>query len=175
MSDLEEEITFDTLARSYDLHSENDSGFFAPQEAAPRSLFTSSRIFYDGSDVAETKQPSALTAFSDAFEPISPADDHLRGPVPLMRADLKRSVQANLQAGFCRSQPSLPVPADPSAAASQRRPFVPAPGSGAREAPTVSSGIQLMPVNVLPDQYRSVYPFSLFNAVQSACFDTVCG
>lgn len=34
----------------------------------------------------------------------------------------------------------------------------------------VVQGIQLVPTSTLPDQLRSVFPFKLFNAVQSKCF-----
>ncbi|KIO34323.1 hypothetical protein M407DRAFT_218466 [Tulasnella calospora MUT 4182] len=33
-------------------------------------------------------------------------------------------------------------------------------------------GIQLVPVSSLPDMYRSVFKFGVFNAIQSQCFDT---
>ncbi|KAG9051101.1 Sec63 [Tulasnella sp. UAMH 9824] len=36
-----------------------------------------------------------------------------------------------------------------------------------------AEGIQLVPVSSLPDMYRSVFKFGVFNAIQSQCFDTV--
>ncbi|KAF7337998.1 ATP-dependent DNA helicase MER3 [Mycena venus] len=39
--------------------------------------------------------------------------------------------------------------------------------------PRNSSGIRLRPVSELPDIYRGVFKFGVFNAVQSSCFDTV--
>lgn len=39
-----------------------------------------------------------------------------------------------------------------------------------RHAPPVVQGIQLVSPNELPDRYRSVFPFPLFNAVQSKCY-----
>lgn len=36
-------------------------------------------------------------------------------------------------------------------------------------------GISLLPVNRLPDRLRQVFPFELFNAVQSSIFDAVYG
>ncbi|KAI1794644.1 P-loop containing nucleoside triphosphate hydrolase protein [Ganoderma leucocontextum] len=36
-------------------------------------------------------------------------------------------------------------------------------------------GIRLRPVSDLPDIYRSLFKFGVFNAVQSQCFDTVMG
>ncbi|KAH7093390.1 nucleotide-sugar transporter-domain-containing protein [Paraphoma chrysanthemicola] len=37
----------------------------------------------------------------------------------------------------------------------------------------VCQGIQLVPVSVLPDRLRTVFPYPTFNAVQSKCFDSV--
>ncbi|KAJ6490602.1 Sec63 Brl domain-containing protein [Mycena vitilis] len=39
--------------------------------------------------------------------------------------------------------------------------------------PRNSSGIRLRPVSELPDIYRGIFKFGVFNAVQSSCFDTV--
>ena len=39
-----------------------------------------------------------------------------------------------------------------------------------RHAPPIVQGIELVPVQVLPDRIRSIFPFPLFNAVQSKCF-----
>ncbi|KAK0463719.1 uncharacterized protein EV420DRAFT_1729062 [Desarmillaria tabescens] len=45
----------------------------------------------------------------------------------------------------------------------------------AREAPSCKSakGIRLRPVTELPDMYRAIFKFGVFNAVQSSCFDTL--
>ena len=40
------------------------------------------------------------------------------------------------------------------------------------QTPTVQ-GIQLISLNELPDRFRSIFPFPLFNAVQSKCFETI--
>lgn len=40
-------------------------------------------------------------------------------------------------------------------------------------APPVVQGIPLVPVHRLPDRLRSLFPFELFNAVQSKVFETV--
>ncbi|KAK0484062.1 Sec63 Brl domain-containing protein [Armillaria novae-zelandiae] len=44
-----------------------------------------------------------------------------------------------------------------------------------REAPSCRSakGIRLRPVTELPDVYRTIFKFGVFNAVQSSCFDTL--
>ena len=40
-------------------------------------------------------------------------------------------------------------------------------------APPTVQGIQLVSLNILPDRVRSIFPFELFNAVQSKCFEAV--
>ncbi|KAK5723529.1 ATP-dependent DNA helicase MER3 [Elasticomyces elasticus] len=39
--------------------------------------------------------------------------------------------------------------------------------------PPVVQGISLVSTHELPDRFRSIYPFPLFNAVQSKCFETI--
>ncbi|KAF2857666.1 hypothetical protein K470DRAFT_266674 [Piedraia hortae CBS 480.64] len=46
------------------------------------------------------------------------------------------------------------------------------PSITTNSAPIVQ-GIQLIPTGVLPDRLRSIFPFPLFNAVQSKCFDSI--
>lgn len=41
------------------------------------------------------------------------------------------------------------------------------------DSPPVVQGIRLVSLNELPDRIRSVFPFPLFNAVQSRCFSTI--
>ncbi|KAF3101005.1 Sec63 [Orbilia oligospora] len=40
-------------------------------------------------------------------------------------------------------------------------------------APTMAQGIQLIPIYSLPKKYHIVFPYKLFNATQSKCFDAV--
>ncbi|KAF2089406.1 P-loop containing nucleoside triphosphate hydrolase protein, partial [Saccharata proteae CBS 121410] len=42
-------------------------------------------------------------------------------------------------------------------------------------APPMAQGIELIPVRQLPDRFRSIFSFPLFNAVQSKCFSTIYG
>lgn len=61
------------------------------------------------------------------------------------------------------------------------RPNIPTPTSGHQnqgnppfgQLPLSVRGIVLVPVGDLPEEYRSLYPFPLFNAVQSKCYHTV--
>ena len=98
------------------------------------------------------------------------------------------------------SSPSLRVPSSPSFQVSQRRNLQVPRGSrdefpslpfkhhqssidiphvdiqrrktAANHASPIVNGIHLVSLNELPDRVRSVFPFPLFNAVQSKCFHT---
>ena len=47
-----------------------------------------------------------------------------------------------------------------------------APDRNRKDGPPVVQGIQLVSPHDLPDRFRFVFPFRLFNAVQSRCFET---
>ncbi|GAA5829644.1 hypothetical protein JCM11251_000232 [Rhodosporidiobolus azoricus] len=47
------------------------------------------------------------------------------------------------------------------------------PRGGGESGGMQKKGIKLKPVNELPDMFRSLWRFGVFNAVQSACFDSV--
>ncbi|GAA5999340.1 DNA helicase [Rhodotorula paludigena] len=49
----------------------------------------------------------------------------------------------------------------------------PVKGGASREGTVQKQGIKLRPVSELPDMFRSLWRFGVFNAVQSVCFDTV--
>ncbi|KAL8734656.1 MAG: hypothetical protein Q9166_001312 [cf. Caloplaca sp. 2 TL-2023] len=98
------------------------------------------------------------------------------------------------------SSPAYPAPSSPLAGIVQRREaqasqsnLHPPPSTGStstfpsfrnqsvrdstssinlRHAPPIVQGIQLVSPDELPDRFRSVFPFPLFNAVQSKCFST---
>lgn len=44
-----------------------------------------------------------------------------------------------------------------------------------RDAAPIVQGIELVSTYELPDRFRSIFPFPLFNAVQSRCFNTIYG
>ncbi|KAK6006025.1 hypothetical protein QM012_006435 [Aureobasidium pullulans] len=46
------------------------------------------------------------------------------------------------------------------------------PDATARGA-SIVQGIQLVPVHALPDRFQTIFPFAMFNAVQSACFESI--
>jgi ATP-dependent DNA helicase HFM1/MER3 len=61
-----------------------------------------------------------------------------------------------------------------TSAITNSRPAKPPPKSmDLPHAPPMCQGIQLVPVSILPDRLRTVFPYPTFNAVQSKCFDTV--
>ncbi|KAF7295289.1 DEAD/DEAH-box DNA helicase [Mycena indigotica] len=49
----------------------------------------------------------------------------------------------------------------------------PSPSSSRGANPLNSTGIRLTPISDLPDMYRGIFKFPVFNAVQSTCFSTV--
>jgi ATP-dependent DNA helicase HFM1/MER3 len=90
------------------------------------------------------------------------------------RQDRDRDVASNLSLGQSHSSPSLnyhptvlSVPFQPG-----RQVSVPSSRIQLSHAPPVVQGISLLSVNELPDRLRSLFPFQLFNAVQSSCFAT---
>lgn len=42
-----------------------------------------------------------------------------------------------------------------------------------KHAPPTIQGIQLVSTHELPDRFRSIFPFSVFNAIQSKCFNPI--
>ncbi|CAK5265299.1 unnamed protein product [Mycena citricolor] len=87
---------------------------------------------------------------------------------PLPQSQMSRQVQSSQsQAAFRRPISMLPPP--PPHPALQTHPPASARGSNPRN----SSGIRLRPISDLPDIFRGIFKFGVFNAVQSSCFDTV--
>jgi ATP-dependent DNA helicase HFM1/MER3 len=70
------------------------------------------------------------------------------------------------QASQRQQNPEPLVPSRPYAKSQQKRPNV-------TEGPPIVQGIQLVPVQTLPDRFQTVFPFAMFNAVQSACFESI--
>jgi ATP-dependent DNA helicase HFM1/MER3 len=82
------------------------------------------------------------------------------------------------------SSPAIAPPSSPAYQASQRqqnpepiisaRPYTKAQQKrSGTEGPPIVQGIQLVPVHTLPDRFQIVFPFAVFNAVQSACFESI--
>ncbi|KAK7038046.1 ATP-dependent DNA helicase MER3 [Favolaschia claudopus] len=92
-----------------------------------------------------------------------PSSQSVARPAPSFRGQSfqmqNQRQQTSIQPHFRqqRNEPSFraPAPLDPGA------------------KPRNSSGIRLRPVSELPDVYRGIFKFGVFNAVQSSCFDTV--
>lgn len=106
----------------------------------------------------------------EAAIPSSPTN--LAPSSPLTGVIQRREAQA--------SRPSIPshnAAAPTSAFPSFRARPVKDPSStiNLRHAPPIVQGIQLVFPSELPDRFRSIFPFPLFNAVQSKCFGTAYG
>ncbi|KAI5205853.1 P-loop containing nucleoside triphosphate hydrolase protein [Aureobasidium subglaciale] len=85
------------------------------------------------------------------------------------------------------SSPAMALPSSPAYQASQRRHnsevIIPARAHASLKGqqkrpdfgqpPPVVQGIQLVPVHTLPDRFRTIFPYAMFNAVQSACFESI--
>ena len=65
-----------------------------------------------------------------------------------------------------RSQPAFPSFNQPQDQVQTKR-------LALNHAPSIVQGIQLVSPNDLSDRFRSVFPFQLFNAVQSKCYQSV--
>ncbi|PYI11603.1 DEAD/DEAH box DNA helicase [Aspergillus sclerotiicarbonarius CBS 121057] len=126
-----------------------------------------SRFFHGGPHVTPHQSLGSSSSEMDARSPSS----------PLVRLQAERtnvqSRQHNLES---RNAPhlshdhaeSLPYSTERLATASQgwqKGPF--------RHIPASIRGIVLVSVHELPDKYRSIFPFPVFNAVQSKCFHSV--
>ncbi|KAI6028575.1 hypothetical protein F5J12DRAFT_889093 [Pisolithus orientalis] len=70
-----------------------------------------------------------------------------------------------------RTEPSVAICSPDLPTQSRHRPVNDYVPSG--ENPRNSFGIRLRPVSDLPDRYRGVFKFGVFNAMQSTCFDKV--
>ncbi|THV90660.1 P-loop containing nucleoside triphosphate hydrolase protein [Aureobasidium pullulans] len=131
----------------------------------------------------------------------TPSDDYTRAYLENQSEDIRPSIQAvhalaptesrPYQHIFRRqessSSPTNAVPSSPTYQASQRQQNPEAsmpirsyafPTAQQRKpeidrGPPTVQGIQLVPVHTLPDRFRTIFPFAMFNAVQSACFQSI--
>ncbi|KAI4220190.1 MAG: hypothetical protein L6R36_007797 [Xanthoria steineri] len=116
------------------------------------------------------RHPFQTPPSQEAAIPSSPTN--LPPSSPLTGVIQRREAQA--------SRPSIPshdAAASTSAFPSFRARPVKDPSStiNLRHAPPIVQGIQLVSPSELPDRFRSIFPFPLFNAVQSKCFGTAYG
>ncbi|KAI4240102.1 MAG: hypothetical protein L6R40_005341 [Gallowayella cf. fulva] len=103
---------------------------------------------------------------------LAPAPSSLTYPAPsspLASVVQRREAQAS-QSSAHHNLPTEPTSPFPSFRKQTSRDS--SSTSNLRHAPPVVQGIQLVSPNELPDRYRSVFPYPLFNAVQSKCFAT---
>ncbi|KAA8910250.1 DNA/RNA helicase MER3/SLH1, DEAD-box superfamily, partial [Sphaerosporella brunnea] len=88
---------------------------------------------------------------------------------PPFQVPAERTSRQTPLAAFQASLLEKPPPARHSENPYEQQHAAPKPKS----AIPVVQGIQLVPVTRLPDRFRSVFSYPLFNAVQSRCFDSV--
>ncbi|KAF2488471.1 P-loop containing nucleoside triphosphate hydrolase protein [Lophium mytilinum] len=121
-----------------------------------------------------------LFAYRPPPAPESSSDSHALLSSPAMRASQRRSdigppipppSKRPLKQEHPRQEPSQSQghtfePSYHKARAAPKRIDLP-------HAPPTAQGIALVPVTELPDRLRTVFPFPLFNAIQSKCFQQV--
>lgn len=106
----------------------------------------------------ETQQPSQMHAHQGTRVPVQAASGHQDGRFQALSPAMpQRAVQSSIHA---YTQSSFSNSMDPS---EEEDPV---------HGPVVN-GIELVPVSRIPTQFRSLYTFGLFNAVQSSCWDRV--
>lgn len=106
--------------------------------------------------------PSQLLA-----EPSSPV--HPPTSSPLAGIIQRREAQASEYGGHVSSEipHTYAFPSSRGAKAQEQASTI-----SLNQAPPIVQGIRLVSPNQLPDRFRSVFPFPLFNAVQSKCYET---
>ena len=99
----------------------------------------------------------------------------MSSPLAQVSSPAYEASQRRVDQGFCRKNISTS-----QAGCLQSKPLLPnnVPRSGPRHnnshrPPPVIQGIGLISLNQLPDRFRSLFSFPLFNAIQSKCYDTV--
>ncbi|KAL9582942.1 MAG: hypothetical protein Q9212_003008 [Teloschistes hypoglaucus] len=151
-------------------HDTDLRGYDAPLDAFDQALLdepkTSTRQ-RDHTDEHSFGQPFQTPPSQTAIEHSSPA--YPVASSPLAGITQRRKAQAIQPTGE-----SFSTQAATSTFPSLRdqRARGPASSINLSHAPPIVQGIQLVAPNELPDRFRSVFPFPLFNAVQSKCFAT---
>ncbi|KAK8213768.1 ATP-dependent DNA helicase MER3 [Phyllosticta capitalensis] len=86
---------------------------------------------------------------------------------PALRASQRKQTQPTFSAQWASNEESQ------QGHISQQPARAPLPKALVRNAPPTVQGIQLVPTRELPDRFRSIFPFPLFNAIQSKSFEIV--
>ncbi|KAJ5088803.1 hypothetical protein N7456_012419 [Penicillium angulare] len=113
----------------------------------------------DGSQQSQSSNPLPQSFFS-SLESITPAQDE---DAPLDVFDLELLAQGTFHSR--QAQPQLPAQESFNSRPAQQQ------TSHFDNIPPSIRGVVLVPVEELPEQYRQLFSFPLFNAVQSKCFN----
>ncbi|CZR57128.1 related to ATP-dependent DNA helicase [Phialocephala subalpina] len=99
-----------------------------------------------------------------------------QGSSPSARASLRRASNnmppSSTQARGQRQDVQDPLPETPRRQATFPKKHTPQT-LALGHAPPMAHGVQLVSPHDLPDRFRHVFPYELFNAVQSKCFDSI--
>ncbi|KAK8237719.1 nucleotide-sugar transporter-domain-containing protein, partial [Phyllosticta capitalensis] len=130
----------------HDRGPELEHDYREPAPAPPRNIFSQF-----------TYQPSPEQKNDSSDLPSSPA----------LRASQRKQTQPTFSAQWASEEESQ------QGYISQQPARAPLPKAPVRNAPPTVQGIQLVSTRELPDRFRSIFPFPLFNAIQSKSFETV--
>lgn len=99
-----------------------------------------------------------------------PLDSPLNGVKNRMisRVDRREVTSPHWPSTAAASFPNTPCP--PGGALGLH---IESPAIQLKHAPPTIQGIQLVSTHELPDRFRSIFPFSIFNAIQSKCFNPI--
>ncbi|CAJ2505682.1 Uu.00g130760.m01.CDS01 [Anthostomella pinea] len=158
---------------------------FVPREADYRSPFPTNPINLDPLEPTPSTQPMFARDVSHRVKELQPGTQLFTPPY------YSSKTTPPLNSSLTDSSPSNPNASSPSTRLSLKkqtrvahRPSVPSKWSQkvqldldhAPSAPPVVNNTRLVdPRQALPDRFRSVFPYELFNAVQSKCFPLVYG
>lgn len=90
------------------------------------------------------------------------------GSSPSLGVSQRRIIHNSGRAGPDTSKPGVIPSSDPTSKAKTKH-----QNTNHGHAPPMVQGIRLVSLNDLPDRFRSIFPFPLFNAIQSRCYESV--
>lgn len=111
--------------------------------------------------------PFVRTPLSRSISTISSPPTHV-GSSPSLGVSQRRIIHNSGRAGPDTSKPGVIPSSDPTSKAKTKH-----QNTNHGHAPPMVQGIRLVSLNDLPDRFRSIFPFPLFNAIQSRCYESV--
>ncbi|EER23433.1 DEAD/DEAH box helicase family protein [Coccidioides posadasii C735 delta SOWgp] len=122
-------------------------------------------------DAFAAKTPSGPSrAIASSPPELEPLDSPLKSvhggnrPASIARANHQENIRFHWPLPMTLSSPRTPCPSGTVAPNNEPCEIQ------LKHAPPIIQGIQLVPTHELPDRLRSIFPFSVFNAIQSKCF-----